>query len=106
MNWPWTKKKTEQEPLTIGTEIEGRIDRMSPTWICVENWARFELLAARERNDKASLDVIKTSAIRGRIGLLKEILALPDKDKEPGNRLKRKQPPVGILAAGAEEDDE
>ena len=75
----WFKKKPSAFNVHIPQqEEEGKIDIYSPTWKAISQWATKELITAREFNDKKSLDIIKTSIIRGRIKILKEILGLPE----------------------------
>ena len=88
----WFSRKKTKPPFTVGVDqIDGVIDPLSATWKALENWARLELQAARERNDHARNDAIKTALIRGEIARLKKILALPN---EPGNRLRKQRPPI------------
>ena len=81
MNW-FRKKKTSSFDVYIpNQEEEGKIDIYSPTWKAVSTWATKELAMSREFNDKKSLDIVKTSIIRGRIGTLKSLLILPNTKK-------------------------
>jgi len=78
----WFKKKSSSFDVHIpNQEEEGKIDIYSPTWKAVSAWAIKELQANRESNDKKSLDIVKTSIIRGRISSLKSLLTLPDTKK-------------------------
>ena len=47
------------------------------TWKHIERWAQKKLEDSRVRNDANELDAIQTAALRGRISMLKELLALP-----------------------------
>lgn len=47
------------------------------TWRQVTRWAESKLKTEREKNDGMDLDAVQTAVIRGRISLLKELLALP-----------------------------
>lgn len=49
----------------------------TPAWKQVEDWAKSRLDTARQRND-GNHDPVKTASIRGEIGLLKELLDLPN----------------------------
>lgn len=51
------------------------VDRGSPAWMRVEQWANDRIADLRCRND-GQLDPIKTADVRGRIAALKELLAL------------------------------
>jgi len=78
----WFKKKPSAFNVHIPQqEEEGKIDIYSPTWKAISQWATKELITAREFNDKKSLDIIKTSVIRGRISMLKSLLNLPNTEK-------------------------
>ena len=57
---------------------KGKIEITSSTWTFMSKWVDEQLQAAREKNDVVHLDEKKTTALRGRIKLLKEILKLPD----------------------------
>lgn len=62
---------------------DGELDQYSSTWAYVENWAITELQKARESNDSTKRDAIETAALRGRIRMLKELIALPKpKDRQ------------------------
>jgi len=80
----WFKRKKHSESFDVAMpnqEVDGKIDIYSPTWKFISVWAIKELQANRESNDKKSLDIVKTSIIRGRISSLKSLLALPDTKK-------------------------
>jgi len=64
------------------SEQQPFIDLYSPTWHTLKKWAEAELVKAREKNDSLKIDHDKTTALRGRIKVLKEILAMPEKIKE------------------------
>ena len=82
MNWFKRKKSSKSFDVAMpDQEIDGKIDIYSPTWKAVSAWATKELSTAREFNDKKSLDIIKTSAVRGRISMLKSLLNLPSTEK-------------------------
>ena len=77
-------KKEPEEYVAIlpGNKIEaGNFNPSSGTWIYIEAWAKEKLDNAREKNDKLSLSIEKTSALRGRIATLKELLELPETGK-------------------------
>lgn len=52
------------------------IDFSSPTWNGVREWAEATLQQVRQKND-GNLDISETANLRGRIGMLKELLGLP-----------------------------
>jgi len=56
----------------------------STTWGFVNQWANNELSKARLNNDSLGLDAVATSALRGRIDALKDLLALPEEDEKKG----------------------
>lgn len=66
----------------VRTTRDGRIDAYSDTWIFVSNWAESELKNAREANDSQKRTETDTAALRGRIKLLKELMALPEPPRE------------------------
>ncbi len=92
MKWPWTKKvvleyvgdipvnTVDVAPIVFipGT---GSLDPRSPTWVYVRTWATEALQKAREKNDSINNDLTKTSAIRGEIKILKELINLPNPKK-------------------------
>lgn len=47
------------------------------SWRQIEQWAEARLKSEREKNDAVDMDPIQTATTRGRIALLKELLALP-----------------------------
>ena len=49
-------------------------------WHQIHSWALERLSSARERND-GNLDAIETAKLRGRIEVLKELVALPETQK-------------------------
>jgi len=51
-------------------------------WQFVEAWAKERLQSERNKNDAVGLPEHETNAIRGRIGLLKELLRLPNEKPE------------------------
>ena len=69
--------KKKQEVVTVGKpSTEGKLDIYSPTWVFIKTWAEGKLIEYRELNDHMKNDELKTASLRGRIKLLKEILAL------------------------------
>ena len=56
---------------------DSKLDPYSPTWLFIRTWAEEELDATREKNDYKKHDEIDTAMLRGRIKLLKDLLALP-----------------------------
>jgi hypothetical protein len=57
---------------------DGFLNTGSNTWTFIKKWAENELMATRMSNDSLEKDETQTAALRGRIKLLKEILALPE----------------------------
>jgi hypothetical protein len=58
------------------------------SWIQIEAWAKTKLDQERFKNDDAAMDAVQTAFIRGRIALLKELLALPtNQDKATRARM-------------------
>ncbi|MFI4939809.1 MAG: hypothetical protein ACHP7O_05650 [Burkholderiales bacterium] len=47
------------------------------TWREIARWAEERLTVERRRNDDAKLDAAQTAFCRGRISILKDLLALP-----------------------------
>jgi hypothetical protein len=78
-------KKKEQDKkqvpfiaeLTGDNDTEPYIDTNSPTWRYIEKYVKSELSGARVSNDSPNRDIVKTSLLRGRIAVCKDILALP-----------------------------
>ena len=64
------------------------LDPYSDTWSFVSTWAEAQLKAAREQNDSTRLTDAQTHVLRGKIKVLKELLALPLPPKE-----RRRAPP-------------
>lgn len=54
------------------------IDTYSEEWKAIDRWAAEKLLQLRERNDNKSLDIVRTSVLRGEIRVLKELRKLPE----------------------------
>lgn len=54
---------------------------MHVDWHYVEAWAKERLESSRQRND-ADLGATDTATLRGRIALLKELIALPESKKD------------------------
>lgn len=89
----WLRGKDFQHPPPVETDLvdaapelvfipgTGSLDPRSPTWAYVRNWATEALQKAREKNDSINNDLTKTSAIRGEIKILKELLNLPNPKK-------------------------
>jgi hypothetical protein len=68
------------------------IDSASRTWGTIEDWANAELAKAREQNDSPMRTEVQTAVLRGRIKLLKELIALPLPDKKETRRPKAVEP--------------
>lgn len=85
IQWPWRKRyypEVEIEPVVIGAPRgPGEIDKLSPTWIAVEEYLRAEIERQRDRNEAVTADAVKTATMRGRIKALREVLALPEKKR-------------------------
>lgn len=64
------------------------IDQGSRTWSAIEDWANAQLTKAREDNDSPVRTEVQTAMLRGRIKLLKELIALPLPDKKDTRRPK------------------
>ena len=83
--WPWRKRdcpEVEIEPVVIGAPRGlGEIDKLSPTWIAVEDYLKAEIERQRDRNEAVTADAVKTATMRGRIKALREVLALPEKKR-------------------------
>lgn len=83
--WPWRKRdypEVEIEPVVVGTPRgPGEIDKLSPTWIAVEEYLIAEIERQRDRNEAVTADAVKTATMRGRIKALREVLALPEKKR-------------------------
>jgi hypothetical protein len=47
------------------------------TWQEIVRWAEERMALERQRNDDVKLDVAQTAHCRGRISILKDLLALP-----------------------------
>lgn len=54
-----------------------RMDFQSRTWGKTREALEFKLEALRKQNDGVHLDAVKTAELRGRISVVKEILAWP-----------------------------
>ena len=85
IQWPWRKRdcpEVEIEPVVIGAPRgPGEIDKLSPTWIAVEEYLKAEIERQRDRNEAVTADAVKTATMRGRIKALREVLALPEKKR-------------------------
>lgn len=83
--WPWRKRdypEAEIEPVVVGAPRgPGEIDKLSPTWIAVEEYLKAEIERQRDRNEAVTADAVKTATMRGRIKALREVLALPEKKR-------------------------
>ena len=72
----------EIEPVVVGAPRgPGEIDKLSPTWIAVEEYLKAEIERQRDRNEAVTADAVKTATMRGRIKALREVLALPEKKR-------------------------
>lgn len=56
-------------------------EKTSPFWAKMKVYLESELQRARKRNDDQQLDQLDTAALRGRISLLKTLIALGDEDR-------------------------
>ena len=85
IQWPWRKRgypEVEIETVVIGAPRgPGEIDKLSPTWIAVEEYLKAEIERQRDRNEAVTADAVKTATMRGRIKALREVLALPEKKR-------------------------
>ena len=86
--WPWSLEIVEPvvavngEPVVVGAPRgPGEIDKLSPTWIAVEEYLKAEIERQRDRNEAVTADAVKTATMRGRIKALREVLALPEKKR-------------------------
>ena len=86
--WPWSLEIAEPvvtvngEPVVVGAPRgPGEIDKLSPTWIAVEEYLKAEIERQRDRNEAVTADAVKTATMRGRIKALREVLALPEKKR-------------------------
>ena len=86
--WPWSLEIVESvitvngEPVVVGAPRgPGEIDKLSPTWIAVEEYLKAEIERQRDRNEAVTADAVKTATMRGRIKALREVLALPEKKR-------------------------
>ena len=70
-----------EQPFIIG---QGTLDPRSPTWLFIQAWAGETLQKAREKNDSATCDSIKTAVLRGEIKILKELINLPNPKSSRG----------------------
>ena len=91
MKWRWPSWSLEivepvvtvnGEPVVVGTPRgPGEIDKLSPTWIAVEEYLKAEIERQRDRNESATADAVKTALMRGQIRALRGVLALPEKKR-------------------------
>jgi|APSaa5957512576_1039674.scaffolds.fasta_scaffold30772_2 hypothetical protein len=74
---------TEQKPYLVSLpgniEDGGKFNPNSPTWAFIRTHCEEKLDKLREKNDKLSLSMEKTSFLRGEISTLKQILEIPEK---------------------------
>lgn len=78
--WPWVQQRSiiiEAEPPKPVRPREGRLDQYSGTWEFISKWLEDDLVRTRESNDSTKKTEQETAVIRGRIKLIKELLALP-----------------------------
>ena len=61
---------------------EGQLETGSLTWMFIRKWANNKLNEARISNDSLEKNETQTAALRGRISILKDILALPEQPKK------------------------
>lgn len=59
------------------------IDRHCETWRDVAAWAEPRLAAARAELESPNTDDARARYLRGRIAILKDLLALPDVEAQP-----------------------
>lgn len=57
--------------------LDTYLDIDSPTWRYIRKWAEDQLNSSRMENDFPKLTELKTAALRGKIKLLKQLIALP-----------------------------
>mgnify|MGYP001604604489 CR=1 FL=1 len=97
MIFPWGGKKAEPvtEDVIEKTDRmvsgEGRLEVHSLTWAFVVKWANDEIGKARENNDSMRHDTLQTSALRGRIKTLKELIDLPLPPKRDRQKIKKEE---------------
>ena len=78
---------SDKDPLLSPAPIDdGVLDVRSGTWAFINKYLNSELVKAREANDSIRRTEIQTAEIRGRIRLLKELLALPNIDEKKQNK--------------------
>lgn len=56
--------------------LKPQIEQKSETWRAVEEYANERLIKLRLQNDSMGLDQIATANLRGKISVIKELLAL------------------------------
>ena len=94
MRIPWFAKREKAIPHEAHLADENptpRIEVYSPTWKFIAQWAAAQLAAERERNDSYRLTEQQTALLRGRIDLLKDLIALPQAGRDQSL-------PAGILS--------
>ena len=100
----FTKKKkvihVTQPEAGTGASAYYRLVVGSTTWGFIKQWANDELSKARLGNDSLGLDEVATSALRGRIDVLKDLLDLPEEDEKRGLLTR---PETGIDGFGGSE---
>jgi hypothetical protein len=68
---------TYHEALLPEETFDAHLDTNSPTWRYIERWAQSQLNSSRMENDYLKLTELKTAALRGKIKMLKQLIALP-----------------------------
>lgn len=86
--WPWSLEIVDPvvtvngEPVVVGAPRgPGEIDKLSSTWIAVEEYSKAEIERQRDRNESTAADAVKTAIMRGQIKALRGVLALPEKKR-------------------------
>jgi hypothetical protein len=94
MRIPWFTRQAPvipHEAQLDGEATNARIEVFSPTWKFIDKWSKDQLAAERERNDSHRLTEVQTAVLRGRIDLLKDLIALPHAGRDQSL-------PAGILS--------
>jgi hypothetical protein len=83
-SWLWGGEKVKpptavEARLPGGRGFEGTLDKDSPTWAFISQWAMSELDKLRASNDNPGKDEVSTGVLRGEIKCLKKLLSLPDR---------------------------
>lgn len=76
------RQKTNVTQVGVDEADGGTLNTSSTTWAFMVKWCEDEIEKAREANDNLNIGAIKTTILRSRIALLKEIVAIPA-TKEP-----------------------